>query len=487
MELNLRDYQQESVDGIRQSVVSGKRRPILVAPTGSGKTHVACALVQGALEKNKQVLFLAPRRELIYQANDRLWDHKIDSGIIMSGEPRVPQLPVQVASFDTLHARGMRSECMIMPPADLVIVDEAHLSIAKTRQDIINHYSGAIVVGLTATPARGDGRGMGEIYDDLVLTRTIGDLTDEGHLVPARYYAPTTPDLNKIKQTKADYQVKELGEVMDKPKLVGDIIDNWQRIAGDRQTVVFCVTKSHARHVYEAYVAAGITAGYLDSDTKLDERRQILKDIHSGRIQVLVNIFVATFGWDCPPISCVVIARPTKNISLYLQTVGRGLRTHPGKSDCIIIDHSGAVEQHGFVDEDIPWTLDTDVDIRDAKEKALQEKAEPKDITCSNCGFIFKGQHVCPSCGTEIIRAGKPIPIHQADLKEISRPKAKKSDKQNFWIACLYRAKFKNLMVGAAAHMYRKEFGVWPKGLERMPKGKYEWNQRAERFLENSR
>lgn len=481
--INLRDYQQDSIDGLRTSLKAGRRRPILVAPTGSGKTHVACAVIYGALEKDKKVLFLAPRRELIYQASDRLWDHGIDAGIIMAGEVKNHHFPVQIASFDTLHSRGIRNESMLMPEADVVIVDEAHLSIAKTRQDIINHYSGAVVVGLTATPARGDGRGMGEIYDDLVLTKTIGQLTEEGYLVPARYYAPSTPDLNKIKQTKADYRIKELGDAMDKPQLVGDIIDNWKRICPDRQTVVFCVTKSHARHVYEAYLSAGIAAGYLDSDTKLDERRQILEDIQSGKMQVLVNIFVATFGWDCPPISCVVLARPTKNISLYLQTVGRGLRTNPGKDDCIIIDHTGAVEQHGFVDEEIPWTLDSEVDIREAREKALKEKSEPKEITCRECQYIFKARRDCPRCGFEMIAKGKPIPIHKADLKEIARPKVTIVDKQKHWTACLYKASHRGLKVGAAAHMYRKEFGVWPRGLDRVPKGE-QWQMMARKFLE---
>ena len=484
--IELRDYQADSIDSLKLSLQAGHRRPILVLPCGGGQTHIACAIIHGAVEKGKRVLFLAPRRELIYQANDRLWDHEIDSGIIMAGEKRVQELPVQVASFDTLHARGIRKESMFMPAADILIVDEAHLSIAKTRQDIINFYGDAVVIGLTATPARGDGRGMGEIYDDLVHTRTIGQLTEEGHLVPARYFAPSTPDLSKLKQTKADYQVGELAGVMDKPKLVGDIIDNWKRICPDRQTVVFCVTQEHARHVYEAFKAAGVTAGYVDSKTPLDERKQTMEDVHTGKIQVLVNIFVMTYGWDCPPISCVILARPTKNIALYLQTVGRGLRTAPGKEDCIVIDHTGAVEQDGFVDEEIPWTLDSEVDIREAKDKILQEKESPKEITCLKCNYTFKARRDCPRCGYEAIPKGKPIPFHQADLKEISRPKAKKEDKQRVWTASLYKASHLNMKVGAAAHLYKKEFGVWPRGLEMMPKGS-QWKMQAKAFLEDMR
>ena len=182
--------------------------------------------------------------------------------------------------------------------------------------------------------------------------------------------------------------------------------------------------------------------------------------------------------------SCVVIARPTKNISLYLQTAGRGLRTFPGKEDCILIDHSGAVEQHGFVDEDIPWTLDSNVDIREAKKEQQKEKKEPKEIKCKECSYVFKSSRQCPRCGNEMIPKGKPIPVYKATLKELRKSgKAPKQDKQKFWIASLYQASHRGLKIGAAAHMYRKEYGCWPKGLDRMPRGKTEWNMMASEFL----
>lgn len=464
------ESQVQAVTGLRASIRAGARRPIVVSPTGSGKTHIAVHIIEGALAKQNKVLFLAPRRELIYQAADRLENHQIECGIIMAGERRSPYEPVQIASFDTLHSRGMRNDRILMPEADLVIVDEAHLSIAKTRQDIIRHYGEAIVVGLTATPARGDGRGLGELYDDLVLSWSIKQLTDAGKLVPARYFAPSTPDLSKIKQTSSDYNVSALGHKMDNPKLVGDIVQNWKRIAPERQTVVFCVTKAHARHVHNEFVSSGISAGYLDSDTPLDERYQILKDIESGKIRVLVNIFVATFGWDCPPISCVVIARPTKNIALYLQTVGRGLRTcdRSNKRDCIIIDHSGAVAQHGFVDEYIPWTLDSNTDIREAKKKQQKEKGEPKEMVCSKCQCVFKATRACPRCGYEVIPKGKPVPTHQADLEEIRKEKAKENreatweEKAQFMGELRMYCQSKGKNPGWVAHKYRAKFGVWP-------------------------
>lgn len=479
----LRDYQQLSVDLLRQSLRTGHKAPILVAPTGSGKTHIACAIINNAVEKGKSILFLAPRRELIYQAHNRLENHGVIAGMIMAGEPRSVYSRVQVASFDTLHARAKRTERMLMPDADVVIVDEAHLSIAKTRQEIISHYENAVVIGLTATPARGDGKGLGEIYDDLIISVTMKDLVDQGHLVPARYFAPSKPDLAKLKTNKGDYVVKELEKRVDQPQLVGDIVTNWIQIAPDRQTVVFCVTRNHARHVHECFTEHGIEAGYLDGETPLDERKQILEDISSGEIQVLVNVFVATFGWDCPTISCVVLARPTKNITLYLQTAGRGLRTAEGKEDCIIIDHSGAIEQHGFVDDPIPWTLRSDTDIREEKKKEQKERQEPKDITCKKCKTVFRSTRICPNCGYQVIPKGKPIPVHKATLKELRRAgKAPLPDKQKFWNECIFKAKHLNMKCGAAAHMYKKEFGVWPRGLERMPKGS-EWKLPARVFL----
>ncbi len=479
----LRDYQQLSVDGLRNSVATGHKRPILVASTGSGKTHIAVAIINNALEKGKKVLFLAPRRELIYQAHDRMKEHGVEAGMIMAGEQREVSHPVQVASFDTLHARGVRRQSMLMPEADLVIVDECHLSIAKTRKDILDHYEESVIVGLTATPARGDGRGLGEIYDDLVQSISMRDLIEQGHLVPVRYFAPTKPDLRKLKTSKSDYVVKALGERMDQPKLVGDVIDNWQKICPDRQTVVFCVTRSHARHVWEAFEDAGVSAGYLDGDTPLDERAKILRDIADGTIQVLVNIFVATFGWDCPPVSCVVLARPTRNITLYMQTAGRGLRPFDGKKDCIIIDHSGAVQQHGFIDDLIPWTLSADVDIREEKKKQQRENAEPKDITCKRCKTVFRSARECPSCGYVMVKPGKPIPVYKATLKELAASgKATPEDKQTFWNKCIFQAKARNIKCGAAAHMYKAQFSCWPRGLERLPKGD-QWKMLARDFL----
>lgn len=463
----LRLYQSEAIAALRKSIAGGARRPLLQLPTGGGKTVIAAEIVKSAVGKNNRVLFLAPRRELVNQAAGKLAAFGISCGIIMAGEEDKRNLYslVQVASMDTLHARGVRTDRMLMPVADVVIVDEAHLTITKTRRQLLEAYPDAVIIGLTATPARGDGRGLGEIFDDLVLSWPISKLTAQGYLVPVRYYAPSKPDLEGLRTNKdGDYVVKGLSERVDKPQLIGDVVQNWLRIARDKKTVIFCVTRAHSRHVCEALKAEGIAAEHLDGETPLEERRAILSRLESGETQVLCNVFVATFGLDIPSLECAVLARPTRNITLYLQMVGRVLRPSPGKVDALVIDHAGAVDEHGFVDDHIPWSLDSARKVKEQKKAQQQEKTEPKEITCGDCGAVFKGSRVCPECGHEMIPPGKPIPTYQAALQEVDKlnRKATKAQKARFYGELKWIEGNKTYKSGWASNQYRTKFGVWP-------------------------
>lgn len=463
----LRDYQQDAVKALRRSVGMGAKHPVLQLPTGGGKTHIAVDIIRSALEKGKRVLFLAPRRELIYQAAERLRDHGIDPGIIMAGEPRNEFAMVQVASFDTLHSRGIRRETMLMPLADVVIVDEAHLSIAKTKQDIIRYYENSIVIGLTATPARGDGRGLGEIYDDLVLSWPMRKLVEAGYLVKARYFAGETPDLSGIGlNAQGDYIESQLAQRVDKPKLVGDVVTNWMRIAGGKRTAIFAVNVAHSQHLCDELRRYGVSAEHLDGKTPLNERKAILARIDSGETQVLCNVYVATYGLDIPGLECAVLARPTRNISLYLQTCGRVLRPAEGKTEAIVIDHAGAVHMHGFLDDFVPWSLEANGKVAERKRSEAEKRKEPKQITCSACQTVFKGSRTCPECGHQMIPPGKPIPVHEAELQEISPTKANRitspEEKARFFAELKGYAFENHYSSGWASHKYRTKFGVWP-------------------------
>ena len=465
----LRDYQSAMIAGARASLAAGSKRIVVQAPTGSGKTRVIAELCRMATSKRKRVLVMAPRRELIYQIRDALAEHGVFAGVIMAGEAPAKLLDVQVASFDTLHARAILSARMAMPDADMVICDEAHLTISQTRKDIVDHYAGKTVIGFTATPARGDGRGLCELYEDLVIGPSVRLLTEQGHLVPLRYFAPSKPDLAGIKLGKdRDYNEKELGKRMDNAKLIGDIVDNWLRIAPLRRTVVFCVNVSHSKSVCAAFCKIGVVAEHLDGETPADERADILERVKNGSTQVLCNVFVASYGLDIPSLDCCVLARPTKNITLYLQTVGRVLRTFPGKIDAILIDHSGAIEENGFADDDVPWSLDGEESVKDRKKKAAEEARMPKEIECGKCHTVFKGRRDCPSCGNQVIGIGKPIPTHEATLVEISKA-AKSSNRVDTWEAKISfigqvktYARNHNKSEGWISHTYRDVYGVWP-------------------------
>lgn len=468
--MQLRDYQLDSISNTRQSLRNGNRTPLIQLPTGGGKTVIAAEIIKGAIEKGNKVLFLAPRRELIYQAHRNFSDSGIDCGMVMAGEA-MRFAPVLVASFDTVNIRYMRRG-NDLPPADLVIVDEAHLSVAPTRLKILNWYanSGAFVIGLSATPARGDGKGLGRFYDDLVCGWPIKRLTESGYLAPVRYFAYKSPDLSNLGTgAHGDYVEKRLDEIMNTGELIGDIVANWKRIAFGKPTVVFCASQKHSRNVCEQFNLAGITAEHIDAHTPEGERQAILERVATGITTVLCNVYIASYGLDIPSLECVVIARPTKSLVLYMQTVGRVLRVHEKKENAIVIDHAGVIAEHGFVDSEMPWTLDDQTSVTERKNRIRQELKEPREIICSDCCTVFTSRRDCPSCGFEVLLPSEGIPTYAADLVEIEEVSSNAWNRKTSWenkrkfLGELHGyAKSKGYTHGWCAHQYKSRSGVWP-------------------------
>jgi superfamily II DNA or RNA helicase len=229
---------------------------------------------------------------------------------------------------------------MAPPPADLVVVDEAHHVLAQSYKRILEIYPRAIVLGLTATPCRGDGRGLGNAFDVLIEAASVGDLVEQKYLVPTVVYAPVRPDLTGIQVKRGDYVEEQLAARMNTAQLVGDIVEHWHRLAGPRRTVVFATGVGHSRHIRDEFRRAGVLAEHLDGSTPTDERDRILAQLAAGQIDVVTNAMVLTEGWDSPSVSCLVLARPTKSLGLYRQMVGRVLRPAPGKTDALILDHA---------------------------------------------------------------------------------------------------------------------------------------------------
>lgn len=488
-----RPYQSELHAAIRQAIRDGHRIILVQLPTGGGKTNIGGKLMAGAERKENPSLFCAPRRELVTQTRDRLARFGVSAGIIMAGHPAERHRLSQVASFDTLHHRAVLRDSIELPDAVLVVVDEAHLSLSETRENILAQYPTAIIIGLTATPARGDGKPLGALYQHLILGWSTGRMMAEGYLTEVKYFAPTEPDLSGVKVRRGDYVEAGLAKVMDNPKLVGDVVGNWLRLANDQPTVVFAVNKAHAKHLTAEFRKAGVTAELVVAETPKEERADIFARVESGETRVLVNVFVASYGLDIPPLAVCVLARPTKSLVLYLQMVGRVLRplyadwateelleesaevrraaiADSVKPYAMVIDHAGAVLTHGFVDEDVPWTLLGDESISDAKQREREARNEPKELTCPRCRTVFKGTKFCPGCGFELVAPGAPQPVHkpEAELQEVVRD-GNKANKKTPWpekirfmgMAKSYAAS-KGAKDGFAANLYRDKFGVWP-------------------------
>ena len=474
----LRDYQTAAVESLRSSLSKGHRSPVLVLPTGAGKTHVAAHLIRAAVDKGNRAVFLAPRRELVYQTSEKLAGVDVLHGVMMAGEPTSLHPQVQVACLPTLYRRCMGEDARLhLPRAKLVLVDEAHLSIARTSREIIEAYvvdQGAVVIGLTATPCRADGAGLGAIYDDLVEGPNIGELTERGHLVPARYFTGEIPDLEGVKTQAGDYNQKELGERVNTVELVGDVAQNWARLARDRQTFVFAVNVAHSRALCSEFRALGIAAEHLDGKTQNDERAEILQRLQDGKTQVLTNCDVMTYGVNYPPVSCIVLAKPTKSIARYFQMIGRGLRTYPGKTDCLVLDHAGSVQQIGFADDPMPWSLDGKEKVQD---RVSNSRSEPEPIACGDCGTTMRPARICPNCGAE--QGGKyqqAIEAHDADLRQVDRRQKLAEprqwgmeDKRKLYGELKAIAHKHGYKDGWIAHKYRAKTGVWPNPVKDAP------------------
>jgi superfamily II DNA or RNA helicase len=441
---------------------------LVVVPTGGGKTVVAGAVVRKAVDAGERVLFLAHRIELIQQAAAKLFEIGIDAGIIQAGFPMRLGEPVQVASVQTLYARAIRGSAIDLPAADIVIVDECHHCPAQTYAKILAAYPDSIVIGLTATPCRGDGRGLGNIFQTIIEGPQVAKLIEMGFLVPTRVYAPSIPDLTGVTVRQGDYAAGELEDRMDRPQLVGDVGTHWHRLAGNRPTVVFASGVRHSVHIRDELRRSGVLAEHIDGKTPKDERDAILKRLAADEIKIVTNAMVLTEGWDCPEVSCIVLARPTKHMGLYRQMLGRVLRPALGKSDALVIDHAGATIQHGFVEDDVVWTLRSDARATAPAHDTRQHYSGSRLTTCPKCSAIRTAGEGCRFCGWKPEPKPLSIDVRDGELGRLDRgsrltPHHFSIEMRVRWHAELaWIARDRGYRSGWAAYKFKEKFGDWP-------------------------
>ena len=465
----LRQYQKDTLNNIIRSQRKGNKNILLQAATGSGKTVMASAFVKHSINQNKNVLFLAHRRELITQCSDKLTEEGVRHGIIMAGESAQFWHNTQVASIDTLRSRSITNQKEALPKADLVIIDEAHRCLSNTYLKIIDMYSNSNVLGLTATPIRSDGRGLGNIFSDMIQAPSIKELINQGHLVDCEYFAPTIPDLNGIQTSMGDYNSVQLAERMDHPKLIGDIVSSWNKIANNKKTIVFASSVAHSKNLAESFIDIGVKAAHIDGTTDHAERERVLNEFNNGDIKIICNCMVLTEGFDCPPAEVCVLARPTKSLGMYIQMVGRVLRPYEGKSHATIIDHSGAVYTHGFVEDDIEWHLDPKRAMT-IKERKLAKPKEETQIICEGCFSMFSGSNICSRCGHVQLKKSKYVSVLDKELGFVD--KITKTVKKKLTYAPEFRKEFYAMLLGHCAihkykegwayHTYKMRFNDYP-------------------------
>ncbi len=455
MTRQLYDHQLRAIELLRQSLRSGHTRPMLMAPTGFGKTLTASQIIRNALDKGKKVAFTVPSISLIDQTVEEFGKEGITQiGVVQADHPLTDaSQPVQVCSVQTLNRRQF-------PWVDLVLVDEAHEQHKAIWRWMMERQS-IPFIGLSATPWS---RGLGRHYDDLLIAATTRDLIDRGYLSKFRVFAPTHPDLKGVHTVAGDYHEGELAAAMDKPTLTADIVSTWMRLGENRPTFCFAVNRAHARSLEAEFERAGVTTGYIDAYTEREERTRIGLAFNAGRIKVVVNVGVLTRGidWD---VRCLVMARPTKSEQLFVQIIGRALRNAPGKEDALILDHSDTTLKLGFVMDIHHEHLDTERPIEASSRRPEKAVKVPKE--CPSCHFLKPaGVHKCPDCGFEPVRR-QSVETVDGDLVQLSG-KARtftQVEKQRFWSGLLWYVENRGKSDGWAAHKYKDRFGVWPRGL----------------------
>jgi superfamily II DNA or RNA helicase len=449
----LRPQQTSLIDQIDSAIESGCRRIVVQAPTGFGKTIIASIIANNILDAGKRAIFTVPALSLIDQTVDKFYRNGVwDVGVIQAQHPLTNYArPIQVASVQTLQRR-------LVPPADLVMIDEVHRWFESYKKWLQGAWKDVPVIGLSATPWT---RGLGKYFDKLIIAATTEELIGAGYLSPFRVFAPASPDLTSVRTRAGDYVDEDLSRVMDQSGLVADVVETWITRAKGRPTLCFAVDRLHAKHLQQQFIEAGIIAEYIDAFTPANDRLAIARRFHAGEVEVVCNVGCLTTGidWD---VRCVILARPTRSEMLFVQMVGRGLRTADGKDDCLILDHSDNHTRLGFV---------TDIQHEHLDDGRQRPKAEPKakealPKKCPSCTFLKPPKVlICPACGFR--PAPKCDVVHEdGELIELSSRRAAKSptqaDRAIFYAELRAVGQERGYKPGWAAQQYKTKFGTFP-------------------------
>jgi DNA repair protein RadD len=472
----LRKYQDEAIKKLRTLVRAGKKRILLVAPTGSGKMVLIACIV---LTSSVPVLVVVDRKELIDQCVEQLRRMGITNvGVIRADDERTnPNATIQVASIQTISRRTK-------PDAGIIIIDEAHISASDSYQTLLSNekYRDSIVLGFTATPIRLDGRPLGNTYEHMEVVATYAQLIKDGFIVAPECWdgGSNAPNLSSVRIIGGDYDEGALGEVMRDKNLVGGLVDHWLKLAHmypkpdgtigmvegpRRRTIIYAVNIAHSKDVCDRFAAAGVRIAHLDGETKEGPREEILAALANGELEAVSNCNILLKGTDIPSAKCAVLARPTQSLVLARQSVGRILRPwHPGcPLGCLahpsqvplVLDHAGIIAAHGYPHEDLHWELT-------AKARRMEKRERLK--ICKGCfAHVKSARSLCPYCGYMFVpEDDKEKMIEETQQQLVRRSTTPEDMKRAFYDSMVRLAKSRGWKPGAAAAKFKGHYGAWP-------------------------
>ena len=401
----LRFYQMQTLELVRESIRNSRTKILVHLPTGAGKTHIFLEQIYRAEMRQKKVLVLVRRRQLVFQTVLRL-QRKIKKHVGVWMGTTKNKYNVMVASIDT----AIKS-VDDLGDFDLVIVDEAHDCTSDGYQRVLDKYKDKLIIGYTATPYR-VGRKGHKFWEDVIKPITAAQLRDQGFLVPTRIYCPSKPDLSGVTTKGGDYNVAQLEGVMS--KLYGDIIKHYQKFCGyepgrrAKRAIAFCTTVKQSKELAQKFRENHITAYHVDADTPQAERDKLIGYFEKRQQVVLCNVNVFSTGVDIPGTQAIILARPTKSRVLHLQQLGRGLRPAEGKDSCLVLDHAGNCLRLGDPYDD----FEAELDDMDKGARAAKVRAKHKD--CPHCCYLLPlSAKECTQCGQDV-RTGRQIELDNA-------------------------------------------------------------------------
>lgn len=524
----LRPHQAKNKDELRQEL-RRVRATMLVAECGYGKGVIVADLIANAVARGKYILFLVHGRDRVNDMDERVTNLGIPHGVLMGGKRRDRQHAVQIASSDTVYRMEFK------PKASVIIIDECHLAMSPTFRAVLDFYApdpesdlphrraGAMIIGMTATPMLGTGKALGVksggIFESMVKGPSVNWLIKNGHLVGSRVFrTPPPPGVMDMKKKRTgEFDSSQGAAICDNRKVIGDIVDHWERHSPDRKTAVFGFDQKHANDIAEMFRSRGHNWAYVDADTpdgnplnpEPGTRRWIWNQYDKGDLVGVSSVGCIDIGWDHSICKCLILASKTASFPRYRQRLGRGSRPHKGYSDFLVLDHCGNFYEHeergSLFESEVDWQLDGDA-VKIAEDDGARRSTKcitPVLVPDAGKPVSFQGQvkriggrdymlpclnpftpgpRECPYCGIPLERDERPVEVEAGDLEEVT-PEMRRAAEDRIRAESVRKAEYLDLVrlaqakgykAGYPSVVFKSKHGFWP------PKG---WKGEVERLV----